>query len=270
MYGDGGFYFLQPVTPGASYGDGGFYFTQPVSPTGAAYAGWRVLDYHQGSYGAFHAARIPRVRKSSYGTTLTQLNLKNLANVGSPPVQVPKTGNLQYKPKAGNQGASTQCKRSGVWYLAGLDPCGARPSTVSASEWKEYQKTGKVPQIFAYSVPAGPRNCTDAAVLYKVAQETKKLSESNPLLQNLRVATDDELKAMWCAMVTHNCMPDPEKLCGDPDADNQADTPEDKSEAGLDLETEEGFFAKHQTTLLVAGAVAAVGAVWFAMKKGVL
>ena len=66
MYGDGGFYFLQPVTPGASYGDGGFYFTQPVSPTGAAYAGWRVLDYHQGSYGAFHAARIPRYRRSTY------------------------------------------------------------------------------------------------------------------------------------------------------------------------------------------------------------
>ncbi len=246
MYGDGGFYFTQPVSPDATYGDGGFFFTQPVSPTNAAYAGWRVYDYHQGSYGAFHAARLKR--KGAYGLPPS---FQRTPRIASPKVV----------------GQKEVCPTPGVWYIESLDPCGPRPSAIPESEWNEYKRTGKVPQLFAYAVPAGPRSCTEAATLYKVAQATKKLAQSSPLLKNLRVATDEELRAMWCAMVSHGCVPDPQMLCGDPNT--QTETPESKSEVSNTIGTEEGFFARNRTAVIAVSAVAAIGALWFAKKKGV-
>jgi hypothetical protein len=258
MYGDGGFWFTQPVSPtNASYGDGGFWFTQPVSPDNAAYGAWKVYDYHLRTNSAFHKARLPvgRRRQDAYGGTLKFQ-------------RIPKGGGVT-QPGRSNTPYAALCRKKGIWYIEALDPCGPRPELVTEQEWNDYRNTGKIPQVYAYAVPAGPRSCMEAATLYKVAQETKKLAQSNPLLKSMKVATDEELKAMWCAMVSHQCMPDPADACGLAVAAAGSDESEveNKEEAGLTVGEEESFFAKHKVALAVSG-VALVGSLIVARMKG--
>ena len=168
-----------------------------------------------------------------------------------------KTGYLEIK------GGYYCAPVTGVWYVDGWDPCQPRPEGVTEKEWKDYLKTGKVPQILSYVSIPGPTNCKDAAELYKAAQDLRKLAAENPAaVEGKRIATDDEIHAMWCAMVTHKCLPDPQNLCAGP-------APGDKSTVSADIETEEGFFARNRTAVIAVSAVAVLGALWFAKKKGV-
>jgi hypothetical protein len=55
-YGDGMFYFTQPVGAGGAYGDGGFFFTQPVgAPSGYGAAGFRHPAASRAGYGVVPA-----------------------------------------------------------------------------------------------------------------------------------------------------------------------------------------------------------------------
>jgi len=73
-YGDGGFYFTQPVGAGGGYSDGGFYFTQPVG-AGGGYAGAnrtvrRRAGFVHPAYAGTHAYGAPLRGTALLGTAL--------------------------------------------------------------------------------------------------------------------------------------------------------------------------------------------------------
>jgi hypothetical protein len=119
-YGDGGFFFLQPVTTPrqvvSSYGDGGFYFIEPVSSPR------QVVS----SYGAFHVSQGFGVPGKKGGSAIGG-SVMRIADASGKIVEYP-------------------CPRPGVTYDAKLNPCGEKPWWLTSSQWNEYRLTGSLPE----------------------------------------------------------------------------------------------------------------------------
>jgi hypothetical protein len=224
QYGDGGFYFLQPVNSPrqvvSTYGDGGFFFVQPINSPQQVVSTYGAL-IHPKSGLQYGAPRVPQRRVGGS---------RNAGALGQKMTIIDADGVVKTYP----------CPMPGVVYDPATNPCGEKPWWSSTTAWNTYRLTGKWPVIESKEDP----KCAEMVQAYLAARSMPGISESalNALYENLT--------KMGCSV------PRPEDGAGRTPGQDLQDTKDvDKEEAGLETEEEESFLSRYGLALGIGAGV---------------